>query len=584
MLSAVVAGILTLSQATPLDDPRLQAKLSLQQSHADLPDLVAAVARQTGVRLEVARALTHRKVAVFAKERPAVELMRGLASVFRAEWKADDGVVRLTESGEAARDEQAMREAERQAAQAAAKAEMQAWMRLSQSTMDELKQRADELRRQWVRTPAAERPPIQRELDMTQRVAGSDSLHRIGTLLRRFSDADWSRLWAGEPVFASTRPGQAFLPFTHSPRASIQFSSDDPLKTHTTYLYMRFDQGSGVVDFREAAFFESTNGSKSASASGSSTGNGSDEFESVLYKQPLRKWLGAWTNVNHADVMQSLDRPLRTVPKPTSPYYGGILSPSEMLAWLSQAAEMPILAEATRQRYEADRDVNGTTVGKWLTRFLSARGGYGRVDDGWLLVRPASFWNLRDTEIPERLIVPLEAQAATIPLTVDHYAAFATQLSPGQGRSLRTQFGYALRFDPNPCYEALPALQFWGAINPANRAAIGKGNVWPAAQMPPALRTRFWNTALNGLEYGLAADEGLIRAIAGEREPDTEARFAFWFVPLNERYSLGRSPRPYRTGESMQSESVKATEFFFGAKGTASAAFRTGFPQTKFTP
>jgi hypothetical protein len=100
---------------------------------------------------------------------------------------------------------------------------------------------------------------------------------------------------------------------------------------------------------------------------------------------------------------------------------------------------------------------------------------------------------LRSSEIPESLLEPLERKLrAKQEITLDEWAAFATQLTPMQiaradGRvNLAGQPAYHETLVPlDNLIVALPALRFWASLSPQQRqAALGGERLLPERMTP----------------------------------------------------------------------------------------------------
>ena len=120
---------------------------------------------------------------------------------------------------------------------------------------------------------------------------------------------------------------------------------------------------------------------------------------------------------------------------------------------------------------------------------------YVKVEDGIVMVRHGGFWRLRQYEIPEETIRPLEKKGSS--LTLDDYIGFVSQLTDAQAESLRAANPPVAGFALEPIRNALPALRFLSALpndppsgQPISYAAMG-GNL-QALYVSAVQQALFW--------------------------------------------------------------------------------------------
>jgi len=122
-----------------------------------------------------------------------------------------------------------------------------------------------------------------------------------------------------------------------------------------------------------------------------------------------------------------------------------------------------------------------------------------RLEGETLMARYRAYPLLRPSEIPEPLLEPLEQKLrAKQEITLDEWAAFATQLTPMQ---LARAEGW-IRLAGQPASHetlaplenlvvALPALRFWASLSPQQRQAALDGERLPPERMTPKQRELF---------------------------------------------------------------------------------------------
>jgi hypothetical protein len=122
-----------------------------------------------------------------------------------------------------------------------------------------------------------------------------------------------------------------------------------------------------------------------------------------------------------------------------------------------------------------------------------------RLESDALMARYRAYPLLRPSEIPESLLEPLERKLrAKQEITLDEWAAFATQLTPMQiaradGRvNLAGQPAYHETLVPlDNLIVALPALRFWASLSPQQRQAALGGERLLLERMTPRQRALF---------------------------------------------------------------------------------------------
>jgi len=126
-----------------------------------------------------------------------------------------------------------------------------------------------------------------------------------------------------------------------------------------------------------------------------------------------------------------------------------------------------------------------------------------RLEGDALMARYRAYPLLRSSEIPEPLLEPLEQKLrAKQEITLDEWAAFATQLTPMQ---LARAEGWIRLVGQPASHEtlaplenlvvALPALRFWASLSPQQRQAALNGERLLLERMTPKQRELFVQAA-----------------------------------------------------------------------------------------
>jgi hypothetical protein len=203
------------------------------------------------------------------------------------------------------------------------------------------------------------------------------------------------------------------------------------------------------------------------------------DADSQLKDQPLKERLKEWAKDESAGVLAiRLKSPPAARP---AGYMAKAYTIAEHLEYLSDAAGIPVVADAFRQPASTEQYMTGATVGEYVQSLKSGtmsttRQGYFRTENGWLMFRHPHFWRMQTAEIPEKAFETLEAKSPGGGFTLDEYAAFANSLTPSQVEAF-LNFPPVTRFPRVPLVAALPALRLWGALNGGQRQSAYEDGV-----------------------------------------------------------------------------------------------------------
>jgi hypothetical protein len=224
----------------------------------------------------------------------------------------------------------------------------------------------------------------------------------------------------------------------------------------------------------------------------------SGEVEAMLRDEPLKKRLREWATFDNGSVTA------RKLPNPPAAKPAGYIQKAYTLAdhleYLSDAAGIPVVADAFRLPVGGEEYMSASTVGEYIRSLRDqamapTRNAYFRTESGWLMARHPFFWRRVSDEIPESAFEPLEAKVAGGQMpTLDDYAAFAGSLTPWQALVF-TNSPPLTRFPRLPLVSALPALRIWAALNASQRESASRDGL-SLQEMTPAQRELYSSAAL----------------------------------------------------------------------------------------
>jgi hypothetical protein len=475
----IVLGVQAQLAVSPIDAiPALGAKLSVDDAMLPLSDLTAKLESATKVRLSVSKEIADRKVGAFFTDRPASEVMRRLESTLFVEWEPDGAGLKLVLPSETKAQERSMIAADREALRKVLTSKLTAWADASREPYESEKQRIKELQGSYSdlekdTSPSGKRR-AQDALAQLIDLGGlqySRQFWDLGSVLSNYGPDAVDTVLSGQAIAASNDPMQGSVRM--GPDANPTGSS--PIPAHyLTFLF--FEPASARLTV--------TTHSVSGSTSGGGVWFSSFDMRSdrrigdELRKEPLYKRLEAWKK---ADDNPVLDTPIASGVKLPQPWLQGTLTASDQLSWLSHSTGIPILCDAYRVPATYNHIIAAATVRAWLPDLGSQEGssqiavnrGVVRTEGGWLLYRPASYWRYLDSEIPERVLRPLERADAEMP-SFEEYAKFAAGLSPEQESRIDPSH-IVTRFPLKPLVGNIPIMRLWQSLSDSERRRALKG-------------------------------------------------------------------------------------------------------------
>ncbi len=462
-------------------DLRLAKPITLRLKIVPLSACVKALADATGVGINVATNIKDRKVTLIFKDRPASEAMTMLASTMFCGWSAEQGSYRLEMSQDSKNEERRMLQAEEAVLKERLSAAVANMIEVAASPKDVLLEQRDRMSETMKRLRASTKVDDRRQYDQFRKEydlqfgwlpwwdTGYELRHASGII---------ETLIAGSTIFGCTTPGVALpLPIGSIPTFTARVVVPGPdgkmvMETRTptgAVAALRLNSVTGQLQQRVMATgVLPAGGATSHEASLLE----SDDAETKLSNEPLRKRLYEWAQLLDTDVLARKLTP--GAPAPGPGYAAKAYTIAEHLERLSDSAGIPIAADAFRLAASTEAFFGSATVGAYVDELRNevrsdVRTGYFRSERGWLLFKHPRYWRQLDAEIPESALVPIEEKfKAGYQLTVSDYAAFASTLTRWQALNFPTR-GDLTRFPRKPLMEAMAALRLWGSLNQDQR-------------------------------------------------------------------------------------------------------------------
>ncbi len=603
------------------DEPDLQKPMTLRAKFLPLRELIRTVAEQTSVRLGIDKTYEQEKVTLFVKERPIWEVLERVAEVTDLKWhSAQSGGYFLGRSQRRAEQEQAFREAQTQNIRDI-ESRIRELQKSAQSDYSNHLRRVEQLtaQRETIERnkPAGWQDQLSAMAQELYEVESSTDLAKylLGWWSTQWGREQWRSFWAGNTLiahypekrpFASLPPKvmdwfaqsraweqkslQAHLSRQEEPMSLSDVPQQEP--PNRIALIVRYDPVQG--DVRCAIFSENSFGS-----SWSATHLG-DSLSSLLGEVPSQ----------FANLPEPLAQtPLRkVVGKVERPYLGERYTLAEVLEWLAQRCDVPIVAQAFRVAYSdpQERFASASSLEEWAKRVLEQQAYLVEARGDYLLVRYRYALLLRLQEVPEPTLQAFEKRVESDgALSLDDYAELASQLSAQQEPFFTPRyFGTvrvvpAVRFDVQPLDSALPAFRFWASLTRTQREQALEAMPLSFFQMTP-VQQRLFLDAVDATFSDLAGNA--FDLIVRVYDPEQNAKLAFfldrwqdeeWQIDTENGYiitsSEERALQYLREGlakqpASLQRYEAKNWKFLFGFNQNEavsySAVFRKAMPSS----
>ncbi|MDW8291158.1 MAG: hypothetical protein RMM06_10570 [Armatimonadota bacterium] len=528
-----------LAQPALEKDERLGIAVTLHHHVVSLNDLVRDLQRQTGVPMEVRRDIMEEKATVFVQEKPAHEVMQKIASLFLLRWeeRKPDGY-RLVPDADA-------RKGEREFLALRERVEHRLWL-------EWIGRGYHDARRGWgwVQQRIEQYYRLQERLE-TQSASGQENsasarremqypVRNIYDFLAvqtlgRSPQLLWERLKRGEILIASTHPAPGELPL-HVPEEALRelFGEKEmpPLDSQPVVrVVLRLSDWLDVYVILQ----------RDASPKGTQGGVRLPlpvESHPSLRTHPLRKRWQDWQSTEEELLKEpALSNPFPH-PRPEYPVQGYLdeITDADLFCWFHTVTGIPVLADGSRRIRRCVPHAD--TPARWLLAFTRETypedSYFIRYEGGYVLCRRENYLHLRHSEIPERMLLPLERRVQRgEPLTLDDYAALAVTLNREQLQWLPRRLitpapQLAMRIDQGVLVdEDVPLLLLWASLSPTQKRALREGEALPAASLSPYQRQLLLHYLLNrsGEEH---LDAMLTGQVQIRMETQHETLFVLW--------------------------------------------------------
>ena len=470
------------------DDARLQETLAIQKPFAPLRQVLRAVQDATGVPLHADRAVAEDKVCVLTRERPAHEILMRLAETLRYSWQpsADGKGYRLVQSAsERAREQSLLRAYEQWRIDTIQKPLRETVQLLRRHNRQQLEKLAAD--------PQSRLSPEAKGL--LKEMLTDPKVYLAMQTLAALPDSVVSRIAQGETVSFSSHPAPGEFPLPDALKQQVleyeRAITNDDIKKITVRLAV----DPRTLELRYIIYAEYGSGEGTTSWK---IMRPRSVAEDALVQHPQNAVWREWHS--DAEAFRALKptptrAPTLTIPEP--------IRRSPLVALIRYAREhgLDLYADAYRIRLFGREERERTPQ----VDFEQARRQlfWVRLEGETLMARYRAYPLLRPSEIPEPLLEPLEQKLrAKQEITLDEWAAFATQLTPMQ----LARAGGWIRLAGQPASHetlvpldnlivALPALRFWASLSPQQRRAALEGERLLPERMTPKQRELFVQAA-----------------------------------------------------------------------------------------
>lgn len=467
--------------AKPVDlsgDERLKPKVSFVALNESLERITSRLGKTTGVPLEVSPGIRDRKATLVFRQRAGVEAMRALSNALFLEWQPESGGYRLRMPERTKNLEAAQQRFEED------------WTRKTIATrLGRLAKYGDRMRQDITATYLASRSALENaktgrggsltaedRVRLVQEVEDLEDPLFVGiaSVLSRGNAA--AALAAGEEIVLSTESKNVAsrLPLHW---ASPLFANGERRATLASFVAIRYRPDDGYLEARTATAYEKISHLSSWSHLLRLSG-----LEAPP-PGPLEREMEAWAKESDLNLLgKGIDPEQASLPE--SEYLAKAATLAEHLRYLSEAADVPVVADGFRLPVSRANAFEGKTIREYLDALRRESEAYGvledlgpiHTEDGWLIARHQLYWRLMPAEVPERLLAPMETRLAEgKDLRIEDYAWFATQLTDPQIRALETlsreRPRRLYRFSIQPFIQGIGILRLWAGLTDAQRQA-----------------------------------------------------------------------------------------------------------------
>ncbi len=505
--------------AALLDEPKLKAKITVEEKNRPLGEVLSRLGIRLGVRLVAGRAVADDKVSFFFKERPAGEVLTLIARHLDFTWTRSRGKLELDQTQASRRREQVLLRNEL----APIEAQLGLAARLMQRPGLQLRPRLDELEKQLADVGLA---PVDRARLLAEKQITLDVMLSPATvdaslaIFRSLTPAQIDALLAGTEIRYSTATGTmpesvaekvhastSLLESRYGPLPRLQADAtvrvtdvedQDEVPPPRSRRHLRLEcRFSTVRGTRQDPHYWGSRWSPTLPAADA----GPDKTLGAIDRDP---------DLNR-EVDLELPGPVR---QPLAIFGGGPLMAAHLGAvWPEQATLADVAGAIHRSTglemladsfISARLDPSLLRGKKPLAQVLEKVGQ--ELDYDWekrgrlLFFRNRRYYRDRSAEVPERVLKPFREEVLREKaLSLDALASLAAGLSDAQVRGMWHYWGWYLEktgiLPTEYLFPHRQHLRFWASLAPMQKAQLRAGASLPAAQMTVPQRD-LWMTAL----------------------------------------------------------------------------------------
>ena len=467
-------------------DTRLQKAVTLHLANALLDEVAQELSKRTGVAFTVDPALQEEKATLLVKDKPAWQVLEKLTTLLDLRCERRGEAYHLFPDPKAIQQERATLEWERNALRRDAEKILQQWSQAVREDYLSLVAKRRAVEEEMERLEREKPPGWQDQRDALAKrshLLSGVSLHQYlaGWCYRRFPASVWRPFWDGEVLWFSTGEEPNTLPLP--PDALRWVTLLDP-NAQLVHFGIRFDRQQ-----KRLLFYLRTHSAQPAETSVDIDFSVNEEGipPDASLQIPLhQRWL-SWCSPEEA--LERDPRLKRRIQRRS--VSSDWRSPAMIADWLQRFvmySGFNVVADSFRL-FEPLIE-QGDTLIEWLRASPIWDAGYLRVEEDWLLFRHWRYWQLKRSELPERLVRAMERTAQEEGVSLDDYAALASHLtSEGMARLVWRE--YLFRFDHAPLQHAAPALRFWASLTADQKKAALQRQPLPYLSLTPAQQTLF---------------------------------------------------------------------------------------------
>lgn len=435
----------------------LETPVTLEEKDQLLIVVLKQLSDKTGVKCLGPESLNNQKLTIFAKDKPASELLKRIQSVLGCVGETHSGEYFLR-PGDELKEVPSYCVAEEKLRESIATARLSALSRLATGDID---RKAAE---------KSEDPAIQWALPRANQAA-----FRVAALCFRVNG------FHTEPITFMVAPPPKNAPGHRIVNVGIDESTADLA-------------GSVVT----TCFYRSTGELRAVPINGAAVDNGEFLTKPYLFARPPKelaakpfaKLLQKWETPIDSFPSEMLSKEAQEPNEPVDPGYSQRrFSISEELEEIYRRTGIPIVSTSFRTPALAKALPQNVGTKQMIEQLSLTENCFLRAEDGYLLVRHPAYWLLASSEPPEGAVLLMEKLAKDRGLTLDDYANFAFMLSgrgdpgeyfavPPQCDRWMEQRGILTRFDAKPIEQAFPGLYLIGALPVAERQGLYAGKAY----------------------------------------------------------------------------------------------------------